>query len=68
MSMEKVTTVMGIEFLEHDMTILDKLPAGIYVKAIIVENDCAPRTELVKIEATRIDHCWVPVETEVEGD
>jgi hypothetical protein len=38
MAMEKFTSLMGIEMISHDMSILEKLPDGIYTKAIVVRD------------------------------
>jgi hypothetical protein len=55
---EKVTTVLGIEFDTHELTILDKLPEGVYVKALIVEWSCEPRAAIIRInDYTLIDEC-----------
>ena len=62
---EKVTTILWIEFLDHELTILEKLPVGTYTKAIVVEEGCGPRAVLVKLNnVSQIDDCGVEIDRE----
>jgi hypothetical protein len=38
MAIEKFTSLMGVEMLNQDMSILEYLPDGIYTKALVVKN------------------------------